>query len=111
MEIGPVSMTSALPRLNTQLIPISGCCAVRHEIGINCVLSRGNALVIEAVPISIDYNAIIGESRLADYGIVVNGDRSGFDDERVTTTQYAINTNLWLLRRPARVEIADENGA
>ena len=45
--------------------------AQQPEIGINCVLSRGNALVIETGPISIDYNAIIGKSRLVAVIIVI----------------------------------------
>jgi RHS repeat-associated protein len=47
----------------------------------------------------------------ADYGIVENGDRSAFDDERVITTEFALNTNLWIVRLPARQEVKDENGA
>jgi hypothetical protein len=46
----------------------------------------------------------------ADYGIVEEGNRAAFDDERITTTEYAINTNAWILRTPARQEIRDENG-
>jgi RHS repeat-associated protein len=46
----------------------------------------------------------------ADYGIVVSGDRAAFSDERITTTEYAINTNLWLLHHPARQQIKDYNG-
>ncbi len=51
------------------------------------------------------------QTRNANYGIVVNGDRSAFNDERITTTEYAINTNTWILRAPTRVEIKDEQGA
>lgn len=50
-------------------------------------------------------------TRQADYGIVVNGDRSAFDDERTTVTEYAINLERWILRAPKRQEIQDENGA
>jgi RHS repeat-associated protein len=46
----------------------------------------------------------------ADYGIVVGADRSAFDDERVTVTEYAINTDAWLLRHPARQQLMDEHG-
>ena len=45
----------------------------------------------------------------ADYGIVEDDNRSAFDDERITVTQYAINTSAWILRMPARQEIRDEN--
>ena len=33
-----------------------------------------------------EYDTYGNQTRQADYGIVVNGDRSAFDDERVTTT-------------------------
>jgi len=46
----------------------------------------------------------------ANYGIVVAGDRSAFDDERITTTEYALNTSSWLIRFPSRSEIKDEHG-
>ena len=58
-----------------------------------------------------EYDTYGNQTRQADYGIVVNGDRSAFDDERVTTTQFAINTDAWILRHPQRQEIADETGA
>lgn len=50
------------------------------------------------------------QTRLADYGIVEKGDRSAFHDERITTTEYAVNTDLWLLRFPARQKIQDLSG-
>jgi YD repeat-containing protein len=57
------------------------------------------------------YDHYGNQTRQADYGIVVNGDRSAFDDERVAVTEYALNPGLWIVRRPARQEIQDENGA
>ncbi|HTL58005.1 MAG TPA: toxin TcdB middle/N-terminal domain-containing protein [Candidatus Limnocylindrales bacterium] len=56
------------------------------------------------------YDTYGNQTRLADYGIVVNGDRTAFGDERIMTTEYAINTQAWLLRNPSRVEVADGNG-
>ena len=47
----------------------------------------------------------------ANYGIVQNGNRSAFNDERITATEYALNTNAWILRLPKRTEIKDENGS
>lgn len=47
----------------------------------------------------------------ADFGIVIDGDRSAFDDERIVTTEYAVNTNAWILRAPKRTEVKDEHGA
>jgi hypothetical protein len=36
--------------------------------------------------------------------------RAAFNDERISTTEYAINTNDWILRLPKRQEVTDENG-
>ena len=44
------------------------------------------------------------------FGIVENGNRSAFDDERFTRTDYAINTNAWILRAVARMMVSDETG-
>ncbi len=44
------------------------------------------------------------------YGIVEEGNRSAFDDERFTRTVYAINTNAWILRAVARMVVSDETG-
>ncbi len=46
----------------------------------------------------------------ADFGIVEGTNRSAFNDERVVTTTYAINTNAWILRTPRSAQIEDENG-
>lgn len=50
-------------------------------------------------------------TRSINYGIVEGTNRAAFNDERVTTTQYALNTNAWIIRLPKRQEVADENGA
>lgn len=49
--------------------------------------------------------------RRSDYGIVENGDRSAFDDERITVTEFAVNTNKWIIHAPTRQFTQDENGA
>lgn len=46
----------------------------------------------------------------ADYGIVANSDRSAHNDERITLTEFALNTNAWILRYPALEKIMDELG-
>lgn len=56
------------------------------------------------------YDRFGNQTTNADYGIVEDGDRSAFNDERITVTHYALNTNAWLLRFPARQEIMDEHG-
>ena len=71
-------------------------------------LGHGTPRTLES---EMSYDNYGNRTRLADYGIVDNGDRSAFDDERVTVTEYALNTNAWILRHPARQQIQDENGA
>src|SRR5262249_18490185 len=56
------------------------------------------------------YDNYGNQTRHADYGIVVAGDRSAFNDERITTTEYALNLDRWNIRHPMRREIQDLNG-
>lgn len=44
------------------------------------------------------------------YGQVCEGDVTCGDDERLQYTEYAINTDKWLLRQPRRVWQTDESG-
>jgi YD repeat-containing protein len=46
----------------------------------------------------------------ADYGIVESGNRAVFDDERIVTTDYALNLDAWLVRHPRRQETSTLNG-
>jgi YD repeat-containing protein len=71
-------------------------------------LGRGTARRIES---EMDYDSFGNQTRAANFGIVENGDRAAFDDERITLTDYAINTNAWILRTPKRQVVQDENGA
>ena len=57
------------------------------------------------------YDNFGNQTTNAAYGIVENNDRSAFDDERIVTIEYTLNTNAWILRHPARQEIKDEHGA
>ena len=57
-----------------------------------------------------EYDDYGNVTRRSDYGIVEGGNRSAFDDERITVTEFAINTNAWIVRLPKRQEVADEDG-
>ncbi|HEY5912363.1 MAG TPA: toxin TcdB middle/N-terminal domain-containing protein [Verrucomicrobiae bacterium] len=46
----------------------------------------------------------------ADYGMVEAGDRSAYDDERITRYEFALNLERWILRSPCRIETRDEQG-
>lgn len=71
-------------------------------------LGRGTARRLES---ETDYDQFGNQTRAANFGIVENGDRTAFDDERITLTEYAINTNAWIVRAPKRQLVQDENGA
>ncbi|HWQ90992.1 MAG TPA: toxin TcdB middle/N-terminal domain-containing protein [Clostridia bacterium] len=75
---------------------------VIHELG------RGTERRLES---EMDYDNFGNQTLLADYGIVEGNNRSAFNDERITSTEYAINTNAWLIRFPKLMEIKDANGA
>ena len=56
------------------------------------------------------YDIYGNQTTNADYGIVENGNRAAFNDERITKTAFALNLDAWLLRFPSRIEISDEDG-
>jgi hypothetical protein len=57
------------------------------------------------------YDQFGNQTLNANFGIVEGADRSAYDDERIITTEYAINTNAWIVRAPRLSETKDENGA
>ena len=64
-------------------------------------LGQGAPVLLES---EFAYDNYGNETTNADYGIVANGNLSAGQDERIITTVYAINTNAWILRCPARQE-------
>ncbi len=70
-------------------------------------LGRGTERRLES---EFEYDDYGNKTAIRDYGIVENGDRSAFDDERFTTNQFALNLNLWLIREPVSTELSDEKG-
>lgn len=56
------------------------------------------------------YDAYGNRTRFAEFGLVEAGDRSAGQDERVTITEYALNTNAWILRLPRRTWVTDVAG-
>ncbi len=57
------------------------------------------------------YDNYGNQTRAINYGIVEGTNRAAFNDERVTTTEYALNTNAWIIRASKRQTVQDENGA
>ncbi|MHC1768190.1 MAG: toxin TcdB middle/N-terminal domain-containing protein [Verrucomicrobiia bacterium] len=70
-------------------------------------LGQGTERVLES---EFSYDQYGNPTRQADYGIVADGDRSAFDDERVSITEYALNVAAWIVHAPKRQEIQDERG-
>ena len=70
-------------------------------------LGQGNPRRLET---EMEYDRFGNVTANRNFGIVENGDRSAFDDERFTRTDYAINTNAWILRAVARSVVSDEAG-
>lgn len=59
----------------------------------------------------LDYDNFGNQVRSANYGIVEGANRAAFDDERISTTEFALNLGSWLIRHLKRQEISDENGS
>ncbi|MFH0909407.1 MAG: SpvB/TcaC N-terminal domain-containing protein [bacterium] len=68
---------------------------------------QGEPRVLESASAYDDYG---NQTWSADYGIVSNGNRLAFEDERFTTNRYAVNLDQWILRAPMRSEIMDGSG-
>jgi RHS repeat-associated protein len=49
-------------------------------------------------------------ARAINHGIVEGTNWAAFNDERITRTEYSLNTNAWILRLPKRQEVSDEHG-
>ncbi|MBE0540506.1 MAG: VCBS repeat-containing protein [Verrucomicrobia bacterium] len=71
-------------------------------------LGQGTPRRLESESQYDDYG---NQTGMTNYGIVLDGDRTAFDDERVTVTEYALNLEKWILRLPKRQVVQDENGA
>ncbi|MBL9167173.1 MAG: VCBS repeat-containing protein [Verrucomicrobiales bacterium] len=59
---------------------------------------------------SSTYDVYGNRTRFAEHGLVEAGDRSAGNDERITLTEYALNTNAWILRLPRRTSVRDFSG-
>ena len=57
-----------------------------------------------------EYDNYGNQTALREYGIVEDGDRSAFNDERITHTTYAYNLDLWQVSYPARIELQNLSG-
>ncbi|MBA4386928.1 MAG: hypothetical protein C0404_03040 [Verrucomicrobia bacterium] len=67
-------------------------------------LGQGTPRIIES---GFDCDNFGNQILKAEYGIVEGADRLAYNDERITVTEYAINTNEWLIRFPMRQQIMD----
>lgn len=70
-------------------------------------LGQGQELRTES---EVAFDRFGNQTTNLNYGVVTNGNRQAFDDERIVTTEFAYNTNAWIVRLPKRTEVKDENG-
>jgi len=70
-------------------------------------LGHGTERIVEK---ELAFDAYGNQTLEANYGIVEPGNRSAFDDERITTNTFALNLSAWIVRRPSRTEQRDEHG-
>lgn len=73
------------------------------------VIEKGNGAP-KRLRSTFEYDNYGNQTRVADYGLIQDEELTFANDERITTTDYAINTEKWLLRYPSRTELSDENG-
>lgn len=73
------------------------------------VLERGEGTP-RRLETEMEYDNYGNQTRLSEYGIVEGSDRSAFDDERVTITEYAVNPDRWIVQTPMRQVVQDEHG-
>jgi len=85
--------------------------AYAHPTGTVKIISELGQGTPRRLETEVAYDNFGNQTTNADFGIVENGDRTAYDDERITATQYAINVSAWILRHPARSEVKDENGS
>ena len=97
----PVTLYTGTNGTNVAYAHPTGTVKIISELG------QGTPRRLESESVFDNYG---NQTTNADYGIVENGDRTAFNDERITTIEYALNTNAWLLRHPARQEIKDLSG-
>jgi RHS repeat-associated protein len=73
------------------------------------VFERG-AGTVRVMENELEYDGYGNVVTARDWGLVDGANRLFGDDERITTTTFAYNTNAWLLHVPWRSEVADAAG-
>jgi RHS repeat-associated protein len=74
------------------------------------ILERG-AGTPRRIETEFAYDNYGNEIERREYGVVESGNRSAFQDERSTHTEFALNTDLWMLRFPKRKELRKGDGS
>ena len=99
--VPPVTLYNGTNGQTVSYVHPRGSARTLHELG------NGTPRRLES---DVDFDQFGNQTMAAEYGIVEGTNRSAFNDERVLTTEFAINTNAWILRTPKRAEIKDEAG-
>ncbi len=81
-----------------------------HPKGHSKVIQERGEGIERRIETEFRYDAFGNKTFSADYGIVEDGDRSAFNDERITTTEFALNLDAWILRLAKRSEVKSLDG-
>ncbi len=81
-----------------------------HPIGRSRVVKELGQGTERQTESEMDYDNYGNQTLEANYGVVEDGDRSAFHDERITATDYALNLEQWIVRLPQRRETRDLEG-
>ncbi len=100
--VPPVTLYPGTNGTNVVFAHPKGSVTVLKELG------RGSEKRLET---ESTYDRYGNQTLDANYGIVEDGNRSASDDERIVTTEFAVNEDAWLIRHPKRTQVADEQGA
>ena len=82
-----------------------------HPLAHSQVIKERGQGVERLIEKEFGYDQFGNQTMSVDYGIVEDGDRTAFNDERITTREYALNLDAWILRHPKRQETKSLNGA
>lgn len=73
-----------------------------HQIrSLRTVYERGSGTP-RTIEIGYDHDQYGNVTETREWGIVQDGNRRAFDDERIKTTQFAVNVDQWILRNAMR---------
>jgi len=82
-----------------------------HPVARTNIITEKNVGTARTLVVEMAFDAFGNELTNINWGIVEGTNNAAFDDERFIITEYAIDTNRWIVDRPSRMVIEDETGA